>query len=175
MLALQEAIESILAFLNLGGPVLLAIAALLFFMWTLIFDRIVYYRGAVRRDIQAAADAWEARSERKSWYARQIRNKLASEVSIKINQNLSLIATCIALCPLLGLLGTVSGMIEVFQVLGITGGGDAGAMAGGVSRATIPTLAGMVAAISGVFANIYLTRRSNEENQLLKDQLVMDL
>ena len=56
----------------------------------------------------------------------------------------------------------------------LTGGGDAGAMAGGVSRATIPTLAGMVAAISGVFANIYLTRKSNEENQLLKDRMVMD-
>lgn len=174
MLALQAAIESILAFMRSGGPVLLAIAVLLFFMWTLIFDRIVYYRGAVRRDAQAAIDAWEARAERKSWYARQIRNKLVSEVHAKINQNLSLITTCVALCPLLGLLGTVSGMIEVFQVLGITGGGDPRAMAGGVSRATIPTLAGMVAAISGVFANIYLSRKSEEEKRLLEDHMVMD-
>ena len=43
-------------------------------------------------------------------------------------------------------------------MLSITGGGDAKSMAGGVSRATIPTMAGMVAALSGLFANIYLSQ-----------------
>ena len=48
-------------------------------------------------------------------------------------------------------------MIEVFQVMAFNGGGDARAMAGGVSKATLPTMAGMVAALSGSFAAIYLT------------------
>jgi biopolymer transport protein ExbB len=174
MLALQEALESIRAFLASGGPVLIGIAILLFFMWTLIFERIWYYRGGLRRDVRTVLDSWEARAERKSWNARKIREKLISEVSLKVDQNMSLISTCVALCPFLGLLGTVYGMIEVFQVLGYTGGGDARAMADGVAKATIPTLAGMVAAISGVFGNTYVSRKAELENQLLEDHLTMD-
>ena len=72
----------------------------------------------------------------------------------------ALLAVIAVAAPLMGLLGTVTGMIEVFSVLATTGGGDAKQMAGGVSRATIPTMAGMVSAISGLFINTYLTRIS---------------
>jgi len=99
---------------------------------------------------------------------------MVSRLSTKINQNMDLIATLIAVCPLMGLLGTVTGMIEVFQVLSAGGGGDAKQMAGGVSKATIPTMSGMVAALSGLFANIYLTRIAERENQLFADHLTMD-
>lgn len=174
MLALQEALESIREFMASGGPVLIAIAILLFCMWTLIFERVWYYRGGLRRDVRAALDVWEARAERKSWTAKKIREKLISEVSIKVNQNNAMIATFVSMCPFLGLLGTVYGMIEVFQVLSFTGGGDARAMADGVAKATIPTLAGMVSAISGVFGYTYVSRRAERENQLLEDHLTMD-
>ena len=82
--------------------------------------------------------------------------------------------TMVALCPLLGLLGTVTGMIEVFNIMAVTGGGDAKSMAGGVSRATIPTMAGMVAALSGVFANTYVTRIAQREGEFLEDNLTTD-
>jgi len=76
------------------------------------------------------------------------------------------------LAPLFGLLGTVTGMIEVFQVMAFSGGGDARAMAGGVSKATLPTMAGMVVALSGVFASIYLnsasTRHESNLDELIK-------
>ena len=65
-------------------------------------------------------------------------------------------------------------MIEVFNIMAVTGGGDAKSMAGGVSRATIPTMAGMVAAISGVFANTYLTRVARRESEFLADNLTRD-
>ena len=80
----------------------------------------------------------------------------------------------VALCPLLGLLGTVTGMIEVFNIMAVTGGGDAKSMAGGVSRATVPTMAGMVAALSGVFANTYVTRIAQREGEFLEDNLTRD-
>jgi len=174
LLQLQQLLDNIGAFMASGGPVLVAIAVLVFVMWTLIFERIWYYRGGLRRDVQNVLDIWEARPDRKSWGSRKIRDKLISEVSLKVNQNLSLVATCVAMCPFLGLLGTVYGMIEVFQVLGYTGGGDARSMAGGVSKATIPTMAGMVAAISGVFGNTLITRTADRESQLLEDHLTMD-
>ena len=57
---------------------------------------------------------------------------------------------------MLGLLGTVTGMIEVFDVMAISGSGNARGMAGGVSQATLPTMAGMVAALSGMIFSIQL-------------------
>ena len=61
--------------------------------------------------------------------------------------------------------------LYVFTVLSITGGGDAQSMAGGVSRATIPTMAGMVAALSGVFGNIYLSQVVQKRRQRVAEQL----
>jgi biopolymer transport protein ExbB len=174
MQALMDQFEAVGAFMAQGGFLMNFIAILLFVMWTLIFERVWYFKGSLKGDIQASLDAWEARKERKSWNAHQIRDAMISRMSLKINQNMDLIATLIAVCPLMGLLGTVSGMIEVFQVLSAGGGGDAKQMAGGVSKATIPTMSGMVAALSGVFANIYLTRIAERENQLFADHLTMD-
>ena len=74
-----------------------------------------------------------------------------------------------------GLLGTVTGMIEVFDVMAITGSGNARSMASGVSKATIPTMAGMVGALSGVFAgNDSDPQASRSEVELLDDALTMD-
>ena len=173
-LYLLDALEAINNFFNAGGPVLYLIAALTFVMWTLVLERGWYYFFSYRHDAREVLTSWEARKERTSWYAHAIRDKLISETHIKINQNLSLIKTLIAICPLFGLLGTVTGMIDVFTVLSITGGGDAKSMASGVSRATIPTMAGMVAALSGVFANIYLSQKATRERQLIEEHLTMD-
>ena len=60
------------------------------------------------------------------------------------------------------------------NVMAVTGGGDAKSMAGGVSRATVPTMAGMVAAISGVFANTIVTRVAQRESVFLEDNLTTD-
>jgi len=167
--------ETILAFMDKGGNVLWVIATLVLFMWTLIIERFIYfYLGGWSTDRSAAIDSWESRAERGSWNAKQIRRKLLSEARDFINENMSLIATCVALCPLLGLLGTVTGMIEVFNVMAVTGGGDAKSMAGGVQRSTIPTMAGMVAALSGLFANTALQRITSREEHLLEDQMTSD-
>jgi biopolymer transport protein ExbB len=174
MYALTEWYQSVIGFMNAGGIVLWWIAALTFWMWTMVFERIWYFRFGMKKDAALAIAAWEARNERRSWNARQIRQLLISESSLRIKQSLPLIKTLVALCPLLGLLGTVTGMIEVFNVMAITGGGEARAMAGGVSKATIPTMAGMVAALSGVFADTYLSRVADRESKLLEDHLTAD-
>ncbi len=77
----------------------------------------------------------------------------------------------VVVCPLLGLIGTVTGMIEVFFVMAVTGGGDAKSMAGGVSKATIPTMAGMVGALSGIFASNWLKATMDRDLELLEDHL----
>lgn len=171
---LYDAPDIIRRFMESGGDVLWLIALLTFVMWSLVFERFWYFHGALRNDVDNVVNTWEARRERKSWNAHQIRRQLISTVNLRINQGLPMISTLVAMAPLLGLLGTVTGMIEVFNIMAVTGGGDAKSMAGGVSKATIPTMAGMVAALSGVFANTYVTRIAERESELLEDHLTTD-
>jgi biopolymer transport protein ExbB len=174
MYALFEIWESIRSFMEMGGFILTWIAVLTFFMWTLILERVWYFRSEHKAQVSHALDAWEARRERQSWNARQIRQAMISQVSEQMNATLPLIKTCVAVCPLLGLLGTVTGMIQVFDVMALTGSGNVRSMASGVSMATIPTMAGMVAALSGILGDTYLTRKSQSEHELLEDHLTMD-
>lgn len=174
MPALMEALADIQAFVDSGGPILYVIAALSFVMWTLIFERFWFYKGSLGKLVNTVLGNWEARSERTSWNAHKIRIAYISRVRAKITANLEMLGVMVALCPLMGLLGTVTGMIEVFNVLAVTGGGDAKSMASGVSRATIPTMAGMVAALSGVFGTSYINKIAKRETQLLEDHLTMD-
>lgn len=168
---LSDGLKVVSGFVEMGGPVLLLIGGLLFLMWTLIFERAFYFNFGLKKDLDNVIATWQARSDKKSWYARRIREAVISESVMKINQNMGLIKTLVAMAPMLGLLGTVTGMIEVFHVMAVTGGGDPKLMAGGVSRATVPTMAGMVAALSGVFAQAYLTRIVERESALLEDHL----
>ena len=171
LLLLLDAREAVGDFFAAGGPVLKLIAGLTFVMWLLILERVVYYLRPYRKDLSAVCRQWEARQEKLSWYGDAVRRQFISELRVRINHNLRLIKVLIALCPLFGLLGTVTGMIDVFTALALTGGGDAKAMAGGVSRATIPTMAGMVAALSGVFGNIYLSRLATRRREQLNEVL----
>jgi biopolymer transport protein ExbB len=117
MLELSNALEAIRDFLELGGPVLRLIAWVILFMWILILERLIFFRTGLRALTAEAVAEWEDRSERKSWYAHEIRSKIISKVNMAANQGLPMIQTFVALCPLLGLLGTVTGMISVFEVM----------------------------------------------------------
>ncbi len=171
---IYDAYEAIRDFLELGGPVLRVIAVVILIMWVLILERLIYYRTGLQKVIQDAFAEWEARPERKSWHARQIRNQIISKARAAANTGLPMIQTLVALCPLLGLLGTVTGMVTVFQTMAVFGTGNARSMAAGVSMATIPTMAGMVGALSGVFLVTILTRQARRRIGILEDEMTMD-
>ncbi|MCJ9428440.1 MotA/TolQ/ExbB proton channel family protein [Kordiimonas marina] len=174
MLALNDAFNAIQAFMERGGNVLFMILAVTFIMWVLIVERLWYFTLEYRKQKNRVIDAWESRPERKSWYAHKIREAMISEINTELSQNIGTIKTLVALCPLVGLLGTVTGMIEVFQVMATQGSSNARAMAAGVSKATIPTMAGMVAALSGLFLSTYIERRAQRESERLEDSLTTD-
>ena len=168
-----DAYLAIIQFIELGGNVLYLIAAVTFLMWTLIFERFWYFRAEHKNVIREATEKWEGRAERRSWSAHAIREALISDAADRITGSLPLIQTCVMLCPLLGLLGTVTGMITVFDAMA-TMGGNARSMASGVSQATIPTMSGMIASLSGVLGSTLLKRRVDTEVGLFEDHLTFD-
>jgi biopolymer transport protein ExbB len=174
MLWLADSFVAIRDFMELGGPVLRWIAVVIFAMWVLIIERLLYFRSPMKIMSDDIHDTWEARPERRSWNAHMIRERLISEFSMATNSGIPMIQTLVALCPLMGLMGTVTGMIKVFEVMAASGSGNVRAMAAGVSQATVPTMAGMVGALSGVLLVTLLTRRAAREVEFLEDSLTMD-
>ena len=159
-------------FFEMGGPALFLILFATVIMWTFIIERFWYLSLGLPAEMQAVREEWERRSDTTSWYAHRIRDLMISEVATKARQFLPIIKTIMALLPLLGLFGTVFGMINVFEIMAFHGTGNARLMAGGVSQATIPTMAGLVAALSGLYVSVLLERRANRAVEGLEDMLV---
>ena len=165
------AFSSLRDFIELGGDVLLAIMLATFIMWALIIERYWHFATSQKGISKNAISNWNERSDHSSWYARRIREKLISEVKQSSERGLLYIKTLVAAAPLFGLLGTVTGMVEGFDVMAITGSSNARAMAAGISKATLPTMSGMVAALSGLFFIAQLESRSKREVSFVEDNL----
>jgi biopolymer transport protein ExbB len=140
-------------------------------MWTFIVERLMYFRTELPQRMDEVRAAWAERTDHTSWYARRIREQLISQFSIDVNRNVSMVKVCTAVAPLFGLLGTVTGMISVFDVMANLGTGNARAMASGVSMATLPTMAGMVVALSGLYFCTSLPKRASDAIEELSDEL----
>lgn len=168
---LKEAWYKILSFIEMGGPVLWAIMVILFFMWLVIIERVWYYQISFPRLKKSIMNEWDERRDTESWYAKRIKEELISKANIELKTSLGFLDALVAISPLLGLFGTVYGMLGVFDIMAIEGTSNARAMAGGVAKATIPTMAGMIAALSGVFFTTYFKHKARTETEKLEDSL----
>ncbi len=160
--------ETIREFLDRGGPVIIVIAWVIFGMWIVIIERVLYLSTENRSRLKAELTKWEARKDPKSWASRAIYDAGVSRLTQHLEGGVELIRTFSRLCPLLGLLGTVTGMIVIFDVMAAIGSSSPRAMAGGVARATMPTMAGMVGALSGIFPAAALARLAKGQEQSLQ-------
>ena len=142
-------IDELLHFFDRGGSVLYIVFFIAFFLWGLLIDRFIYLYFSFKKykkDVLASIknNTYDAK------FTQEIQTYIVEDMRLQLNDGLDFIKTLIIVCPLIGLLGTVTGMIEVFDVMAIIGNGDVKSMANGVSMATIPTMAGMVIALSGI-------------------------
>ena len=79
----------------------------------------------------------------------------------KLERGLSFISVTAAVAPLLGLLGTVTGMINTFKLITLFGTGDAKSLSSGISEALITTEFGLVVAIPSLLLSAFLSRKAN--------------
>jgi len=92
--------------------------------------------------------------------AREFNIHLA-EIIPRVEGRLATIAILASLLPMLGLLGTVTGMINVFEVIALQGSGKPDEMAEGISQALLTTASGLIIAIPVIFLHHLLSRRVN--------------
>ncbi|WP_428312564.1 MotA/TolQ/ExbB proton channel family protein [Hydrocarboniphaga sp.] len=156
-------------FLDSGGWVVgwILIAALV--MWTLVLER-GWYLWKIHPLRRAAVLAeWRARSERDSWAAQRIRAAMVSQLQLGLESGISLIKVTVPMAPLLGLLGTVTGMLQVFDAMTSASNADTRAMADGISHAMIATMAGLVVSLIGLFFTHLFSSRIQRETARLNE------
>ena len=142
---------SLLDFFDRGGPVIFILFVVAIIMITLLVERLIFFINDLKKlSADRVSEVRECPSDNK-WVRNKIKLKNISILNSESSKNLLMIQGLIALCPLLGLLGTVTGMIEVFDIMAITGTGNARAMASGIARATLPTMTGLFISIVGLF------------------------
>ena len=142
---------SLLDFFDRGGPVIFILFVVAIIMIALLVERLIFFINDLKKlSDERVSEVRECSSDNK-WVRNKIKLKNISILNSQSSKNLLMIQGLIALCPLLGLLGTVTGMIEVFDIMAITGTGNARAMASGIARATLPTMTGLFISIVGLF------------------------
>ena len=167
-----EAISSVRDLVDGGGPFVLAIFLCSVTMWTLVIERTWFFTRVLPRQSAEAVATWKARTDHRSWCARQVRAAMISRLNAAMSANAPLLAVLVPLAPLLGLIGTVGGMLEVFDSMALKGSADARAMASGVSHAMICTMTGLAVSISGLYPVYYFRSRTRRETELIADKLV---
>jgi biopolymer transport protein ExbB len=157
--------------LERGGEVLWLILIVSFTMWTLIIERYYFLMVIYPAHLRQLIDEWQQRQEHYSWYAQRIREGMLAELSLNVRKFLLSIKTLTAILPMLGLFGTVIGMIQVFDVMTVFGTSNVRGFADGISVALITTMAGLVTALSGLYFSANLEHRAQRALQHARDLL----
>jgi len=154
-----------------GGPVLWVILVVLASGWALVLERYLFLLWGYPRQCRALVAASAQGPRPQSWAGARYQEALISQAGQALRRGLPTLRTIVAICPLLGLLGTVFGMLEVFETMAVLGAGNPRAMANGVSQATLSTMAGMIAALSLVYFPFNLEQQARNAQTRLAGAL----
>jgi biopolymer transport protein ExbB len=163
-------VRGVLELVDDGGPFVGLIFASGILMWTIIAERYWFFQRVLPKLAHKLQQQWEARSERTSWCAQQIRQAMISRLNVAMNSGFPIMQVLVPMAPLLGLIGTVTGMLEVFDSMALRGNADARSMASGVSQAMICTMSGLAVSITGLYPVHYFRTRTARETELLADR-----
>jgi len=145
-----------------GGPVLYILFFVTLYIWFIIFTKYLSTnysnKNWIQKDFITFSNGVNINKNNRHLFE----ESFLIYVRRISSQRLKMLDGLIGMCPMLGLLGTVYGMIEVFEVLAVLGTGNPRAMSTGVAKATIPTMAGMTIALSGLFFKFDLANKVNK-------------
>jgi biopolymer transport protein ExbB len=153
-----------------GGPFVIWILVAGILMWTLIFERLWFYRKHLPTMTSGLLSEWHRRPEHQSWMSHQIRSTMISRLNGAMSENMPVLKVLIPMCPLLGLVGTVHGMLEVFDSMAILGSADARTMASGVSKAMNCTMTGLAVSVTGMYPVHHFQSTIRKQTELLADR-----
>lgn len=154
-----------------GGPVLYILFGLTFLIFTLLVDKYLFIFVQSKTWVNAKFASFVNLNPPSSTKYKFVEATLISNVKRKTASNIKVLDGLIGMTPMIGLLGTVYGMIEVFEVLSFMGTGNPRAMSSGVAKATIPTMAGMVISLFGLYFRQDLNQRMDKIIIDLRDSL----
>ena len=163
--------DELVSLIQSGGSVLWVIFIVTFLLWMLMIERIIYLWRTFPGELKMSNSSIKEVPSEEMWHYSAAKRAIMSESTQRIFKNMTLISGLINIFPLLGLLGTVTGMIHLFDVLAFVGNTNAKAIASGVSMAVIPTVAGMFLAIVGIAFRAFLLHRAKTQVFLLENQL----
>jgi biopolymer transport protein ExbB len=166
-------LEQLAALFDQGGSTLWAIAVASFLLWILIVERYLFHWRELPRVRDRLREEW--RTERgavtQALRFRRI-EALTEDLRAAARRNLLTLQALVVILPLLGLLGTVSGMIQVFEVITVFGTGNPRGMASGISEALVTTMAGLFTALSGMWFVVNLENRVEDVSRRFEAELV---
>ncbi|NWH03610.1 MotA/TolQ/ExbB proton channel family protein [Desulfobacter latus] len=189
---LQENLELMTDLIRAGGVVMVPLIILSLVMWLLILERAFFFRRLYKKNMNSSTALSLVREnslpDPKMYcgavsllVTEFIRNRSGSvqldrhlldaavaRINRRMTRSLAVIGVLAAMAPLMGLLGTVTGMITTFDVLAIFGTGNAKAMAGGISESLITTQTGLIVAIPGLYMKGFLDRRAEHLSQRIQ-------
>jgi len=176
---LLAALQAGLDYVHTGGWVMAPLAALSLAMWTvilfkgrqlLLLRRRAETPGGWRRELNRR---FEALRTGDPVLDHKILHGLEHQGCALADAWLGTILVLAGAAPLMGLLGTVTGMIETFQEIAVYGTGNVRALSSGISAALVTTQAGLAVAIPGFFAGRFLARRAGRHKARLRRQCIL--
>ncbi len=154
-----------------GGWVLVAILAISVLMWLLILERYLFFFQARPSLVRETVEQWQRQQTRVPAIDDRLRVGLTNQFRGQLASWVGTIQVITAILPMLGLLGTVVGMIKTFEVMTVFGTGNVRGMADGISQALITTMVGLMTALAGMYFASDLTQRIRRETDHLRAML----
>lgn len=162
----------LLLFMKQGGIIVWILALVAIFIWLLVIERFFFLSFTFKKLQKKELRIWQQIADKKAWSSRMLYRHLLFDVHTRLFQSINLIKALVMICPMLGLLGTVTGMITIFDLLATENKEllpllpvDEQMLNAGLSRAILPTLVGMVIALSGTFIHARLVQACHKKEQ----------
>jgi biopolymer transport protein ExbB len=177
--------EQLRSYLDTGGIVMVPLLVVSLLMWVLIINRAFFFRRLYRRNMSREkagqfvqlgktpsfrryrgitamfVSEFILRRSGKRAQDRRALDETVMILSLSLDRYLGLIGVLARVAPLLGLLGTILGMMRTFNIISLFGTGNPKAMAAGISEALITTQTGLLVAIPGLYMYGFLARRAD--------------